>query len=487
MAIQPPSAITVTIDPLPDPPQTSDPTNFDARADAYVLAEQTFSEQVELARQQVNANALVTQNNAQESANSATASAAQVTLAEEQVGLAADQVALAAGQVTLATAQAVIATNKAQAASDTLTLIENIAAGLSFTSHSTTSVAISAGAKTFTVDANESFAEGMPLYIVVAGDPTRYMIGLCTGYAGTSLQVLVSQISAATGTFADWNISLGGIPGAAGPGVAIGGATGQVLRKKSGADYDTEWVAAASMKRAQKTANYTAVQTDLSTVIELTSASALTLSLTAAATLGNGWFAWVQNTGTAAVTIDPNGAETIDTAASTVCLPDQVRLITCDGTAFKSILMRDGGWQLLATSTVSSPVATITFSSIPDTYSDLLFVGDNLIPASANYLYFNFSDGVSWSPNWINYGNGAAANMTFAMFISGYRLGLGSGQLYRKTTPLGTSPTLEDAVSPGSGNTNDFFWRVAPSIKGVRISCGGSININSGIVSMYAR
>jgi len=241
VAIQPPSAITVAINPLPQPPQTSDPANFDVRADAFVLAEQVFSQQVELARQQVSANALVSQNNAQEAANSAAASAAQVGLAAAQVGLAADQVALAAGKVTLATQQADRATEKAGAAADTLALIQNIASGLSFTSTSTTLNSISAGSKTFTVDAGESFKEGMPIYAVVNNDPTRYMVGVCTAYSGTTLTVAVSQVSANTGTFSAWNISIGGIPGTAGQGVPNGGATGQMLRKKSAADYDAEW------------------------------------------------------------------------------------------------------------------------------------------------------------------------------------------------------------------------------------------------------
>ena len=43
-----------------------------------------------------------------------------------------------------------------------------------------------------------------------------------------------------------------GATGATGPGLPIGGTTGQVIRKKSGTDYDTEWKAMASLQQANQ-------------------------------------------------------------------------------------------------------------------------------------------------------------------------------------------------------------------------------------------
>lgn len=93
-----------------------------------------------------------------------------------------------------------------------LTQIQNIAAGISFTSTSTTSLTVGTGSKTWTVQAGESYAAGMPIAAVKNGDPNVYMVGICTSYSGTSLVVAVSQ-KEGSGTVADWNISVGGIPG----------------------------------------------------------------------------------------------------------------------------------------------------------------------------------------------------------------------------------------------------------------------------------
>lgn len=83
-----------------------------------------------------------------------------------------------------------------------------------------------------------------------------------------------------------------------------------------------------------KSGAYTPVASDNMTVLDCT--AALTLSLTAAATLGNGWMCMVRANG-GAVTIDPNGAELID-GATTLVIPDGTgALIICDGTSFVAI------------------------------------------------------------------------------------------------------------------------------------------------------
>ena len=72
---------------------------------------------------------------------------------------------------------------------------------------------------------------------------------------------------------------------------------------------------------------------------------AVTINLTAAATLTDGWCLWVRANG-GAVTIDPNGAETIDGAATLVLADGQTALIVCTGTAFFSV---SGGFAGTAT------------------------------------------------------------------------------------------------------------------------------------------
>ena len=66
----------------------------------------------------------------------------------------------------------------------------------------------------------------------------------------------------------------------------------------------------------------------------LSCSGAFTLSFAAAATLGDGWFCIVRNTGTGAITLDPNGAETIDGLSTGVVYPSFAFLVACTGSAF---------------------------------------------------------------------------------------------------------------------------------------------------------
>jgi hypothetical protein len=92
-----------------------------------------------------------------------------------------------------------------------------------------------------------------------------------------------------------------------------------------------------------KTDNYTAVAGDLGKLIHFTSISAdKTLTLTAAATLGAGWFCYVRYSAIASgpagyaykVIIDPNGSETIDGEATRNMKGGQTFQILCDGSNF---------------------------------------------------------------------------------------------------------------------------------------------------------
>lgn len=79
------------------------------------------------------------------------------------------------------------------------------------------------------------------------------------------------------------------------------------------------------------TGSYTPAKTDHAQFWRCT--GAVTLNLTAAATLTSGWCLYVRANG-GAVTIDPNSSETID-GSTTLTLPDGAQcLIVCDGTNF---------------------------------------------------------------------------------------------------------------------------------------------------------
>lgn len=85
-----------------------------------------------------------------------------------------------------------------------------------------------------------------------------------------------------------------------------------------------------------KSANYTLTTSDVRKLIDAT-ANTWTLTLPAAATATDGfWFA-VRNSGTGAITIDPNGAELIDGATTLSLSEGQAHLVVCTGSAWKTV------------------------------------------------------------------------------------------------------------------------------------------------------
>jgi hypothetical protein len=102
---------------------------------------------------------------------------------------------------------------------------------------------------------------------------------------------------------------------------------------------DTSWATAgggsATLTIQNKTSAYTVVAGDLGTIINCTSGT-FTVALDAAATLGSGFNCWIWNTGTGVITIDPNGAETIDGVSTLILRPGEGTQIVCNGTNWET-------------------------------------------------------------------------------------------------------------------------------------------------------
>lgn len=78
-------------------------------------------------------------------------------------------------------------------------------------------------------------------------------------------------------------------------------------------------------------AGYTIIASDRNKLVQLTGGS-FTFAFTAAATLGSGFELEIRNGGAGTLTLDPNGAELIDGAATIQLLTMQSIVIVCDGT-----------------------------------------------------------------------------------------------------------------------------------------------------------
>src|SRR6202008_1158900 len=95
------------------------------------------------------------------------------------------------------------------------------ATGAGYTATSATSLTIGTGSATFTTQAGLAYTAGARARASSAANGANYMEGLVTSYSGTSLVINVDTIGG-SGTHADWNINLAGVPGPAGATGATG-------------------------------------------------------------------------------------------------------------------------------------------------------------------------------------------------------------------------------------------------------------------------
>jgi hypothetical protein len=88
--------------------------------------------------------------------------------------------------------------------------------------------------------------------------------------------------------------------------------------------------------------------------IDVTSGT-FTQTFTTATTLGAGWYVYISNSGTGNVTLDPNSSETIDGLTSFIMYPKEVRLVLCNGTSFKSVVINTFNLTVTSTGSITIP------------------------------------------------------------------------------------------------------------------------------------
>lgn len=177
---------------------------------------------------------------------------------------------------------------------------------------STTSNSIGTGSKTWTVETGKSLVVGMFYRMASTASPTTFAAGTVTAYnSSTGSLTLNVTVTSGSGTITAWTGSLT---------VAIVGGT---------------------MVRRAVTSTDTVIAGDNGGLIDITSGT-FTLAYTAAATLGSGFWCVIRNSGTGDVTHDPASSETIDGLTSFVMYPGEARLIQCDGSAFRSVVISTG-------------------------------------------------------------------------------------------------------------------------------------------------
>ncbi len=174
-------------------------------------------------------------------------------------------------------------------------------------------------------------------------------INLASGVTGT-LSVANGGIGAAT--LPANNVLLGN--GTSAPLAVEPSTSGNVLTSNGTTWQSVAPAGGSEIIRDARTSNIILDANDNGRFVDITSGT-FTQTFTAAATLGDGWFIYIRNSGTGDITLDPNGSETIDGLASFILYPSEVRIIQCNGTSFNSILTKGGYKEFTSSGTFTAP------------------------------------------------------------------------------------------------------------------------------------
>ena len=285
---------------LPAAPDPSNRSTFNSLAYPWSAALPTFGTEVSAVAANVKANADEAQADA-------------VATAADRVQTGLDVVAAAASAASAIAAPGVQAT-------------------------STTSLSVGLGIKSLTIQTGKAYSIGQSVVIADTSAPsTNWMFGQITSYnSGTGALVVDVVQTLGSGTLTAWTISISASP-------AADGSVAMLRRAITGAD--------------------TAQLSDAGGLIDATSGT-FTLAFSAVATLGNGWYCYIRNSGTGDVTLDPNASETIDGLTSFVMYPGECRLVQCDGTVLRSIVLNTFYKTFTSSGTFTKPPGYSSFEGL---------------------------------------------------------------------------------------------------------------------------
>lgn len=151
-----------------------------------------------------------------------------------------------------------------------------------------------------------------------------------------------------------------------------------------------------------RTSNTILGTADKGYLIQFTSGT-FSQTITAAATLANGWWCYYENSGSGVITLDPNGAETINGAASLVVATGESGVLICDGSNFRALRFASTDTSIVEVHTGNGHGSTntkirrfttaMTNSGAAITYADSADNGASFTINTAGLYAITYSDG----------------------------------------------------------------------------------------------
>lgn len=193
-----------------------------------------------------------------------------------------------------------------------------------------------------------------------------------------------------------------------------------------------------------KSSTYTLAITDFQTLLDCT--GTFTMSLTAAASMGDGWFCSLRNSGSGTITLDPDSSEQIDGATTLKLWPGDSCILFCSGSAWRTVGLTDG--PRVIGSAAPSSAATVDFTDQIDTLSDCYELDYQLVPATDD-VYLRLVVGTGGVPTWQTGGG----SYSWGAYMAGVSAGQDGGSTYYSlTTAIALSrPEVGQGVGSDAG------------------------------------
>ncbi len=145
------------------------------------------------------------------------------------------------------------------------------------------------------------------------------------------------------------------------------------------------------------------------------------------------------------------------------------------------------GWSVIGTLTTTSGT-TQTFTSIPQTYADLLIrpgCSHNSAGGEALRMALSDDNGSNWTGTFETWAQTAAETIRGEIHIPGYRLG--SGFIVGSCPAHASNRTLNMRTSIASGTFGLADWRCDAGINALRFTNSGGASFDAGTITLYGR